>query len=159
MLIQNPDVGQMLREEAKLTTAEVASTSITPNVQAVVDVSSKNLPIKAFPISGTTSGILTAYAGKTGYRLLLTGFLFSYAKDATCDIANGTMNIAATIDGIAVSIARISVLTLTAQYDSVFVEFNRPLLIDENTNITTSSTYTAGTMVRALTLYGREVKQ
>jgi len=81
--------------------------------------------------------------------------LLSYSKDVTCDMSTGRVTVTCVIDGITTIIAVMSVLTLTAEHDTIVVHFKNPLRIDKNTNIKIGSvTYTAGLMSRTAVIMG-----
>ena len=85
--------------------------------------------------TGTAGTIYTTPASPNKQRFYLTGASLSFVKNALCDIATGVISVAATIGGVGRSIAALSVLTLTAERDSIFVKFEPAIPIDASTNI------------------------
>lgn len=121
---------------------------------AIVDI---NVPKENIlsTISRTTSGTATILTTSANEDTWVTGFLYSYIKDATCDVADGILGISFTIDGKTQTHNLFPVLTTTAQYDAVFVKFTKAMRIDRNTSITfNTSTYTVGKMIRTVSIYG-----
>lgn len=102
----------------------------------------------------SSSGGLTVYTTPTERDFYLTGIIFSMAKDSTCDVATGTVAINVVIDGTAVALAPIAVITLTAQAQIASLSLPVPIKIDRGTPISGSVTFTAGVMRRTCTLIG-----
>jgi hypothetical protein len=105
--------------------------------------------------SGTlflSSGVL----GNATQSFYVTQISSSFVKNAACDIASGTLAINLIPDdtGIATNIARIPLLTLTAERGDINLHFRNPLKLQNNSNITLSGTFTAGEMQRTLTAVG-----
>lgn len=99
------------------------------------------------------------WAGNTDREFYLTGALISFTKDVTCDIATGNLNVSYTSNGAGRQLASMAVLTLTAQNAHIPVSLTKPIKIDNNTAITYSGTYTAGSMARAMVIYGYFVEK
>jgi len=91
-------------------------------------------------IGGIT--IYTAPADKNAYiRTLQCGF----HKSSACDVTTGSASIVITSEGITKTLAIFSILTLTAQNESVFLHFPNPVKIDKNTSVIwAGNSYTAG---------------
>lgn len=160
MLIQNPDVGQALRDEAKLQLAELPAVNVTPNVQAVIDITPSK-QVKPYCVNGatTTSGTGTVLAAKEKVRYVLHGYTASFCKDATCDGADGNIQWNITQDGIVRTFCSLPVLTLTAQQNTAMLFFQKPLVLDENTIIQAANyTFTAGKLRRNIVLYVSEMR-
>lgn len=158
MQIQNQDATQIIRDQAKLTLSEGFPQNLLPNVQPVMDMTPDfHHDVNTFSSANSGSGSITAYSGAAGKQLAITGVQISYVKDATCDVATGSMSVVATKGGISRTIAAIAFLTLTAQHGSVSVAFERPFICDPATNITQSNTFTVGSMRRVVTVQGYEI--
>jgi len=104
--------------------------------------------------SSSSSGNISLYTTPTDKDFYLTGILLSIVKDATCDVATGTININTVINGATRRVADIAVLTTTAQSQSVVVSFPFPLKVDRNVAFTISGTFTVGNMSRTGVLQG-----
>jgi len=157
MMIQNPEVGKIIREQAQLTLTEGYPNNLNNTVQAVIDVSPDfHKEIVAINGASSSTGTLTVYTAVPKKGLYLTGFVFALNKDATCDVASGTVNLTTTIGGISKTILGLCILTLTAQTETVSVQLRYPIKIDPNVAVTTAITFTAGLCRRSVTLYGYE---
>jgi len=158
MLIQNPDVGSALREEAKLSLSEVSSLSIPSNVQSVIDVTpSKHQKFTIFSTTLATTGSSTVLSAKAGVRYRIHALQVSFIKDATCDGADGRIDWVCTQDGVSKVLCGYPVLTLTAMNQTNYLSFDCPILCDVNTAISTGSyTFTAGKCRRTITLFYSE---
>lgn len=133
----------------------VLPSSFSPTIQFVADVNPKHFRMVTKGVHGSraTSGdgtVLTTSANRDTYLHAIT---YGLVKDATCDVASGIANIAATVQGKVIAITGLPVLTTTAQQLVVTLTFKNPVLLDRNTTVLfTGTTYTAGTMVRTATL-------
>lgn len=104
-----------------------------------------------------TTGANTAYTTPTDRDFFLTNVQFSLIKDSTCDQATGTVTLTSTQDGVSKTIVAIPVITLTAQSESIQVNFPYPIKLDRGVIVTTTATYTVGVMVRQTNLQGYTV--
>jgi len=161
MQIQNPDATEVIRNQAKLTIGDGWPSNLLPNVQPVMDMSPRFHRNINFFVSNTrnTSGSTTSSTPADGDTFIV-GCMLSVAKDATCDVATGTVAaLQVQVSGVAQVILRIAGLTLTAERDSVVLMFDRPIKVDRNSTIGLStSTYSAGLMNRSFAIYGYTVQ-
>lgn len=160
MQIQNEEATRIIREGAKLALAEGFPQVLLPNVVPVMDMSPDfhRKVSSVFSGSATSSGGATIYTARPGVRFVITGFSYGFSKDATCDTATGSMTTTAIIGGVGRSLSRVPVITLKEERGFINMNFPAPLVCDENTSISiSSSTYTVGLMVRTLTVYGYEL--
>lgn len=104
--------------------------------------------------AATTTGTVGLFTTPSDKDFYLTNATLSYAKDATCDIATGNILLSATVNGVAVGIIRLAVITLTAQQDTVSVNFNPPLKLSRSTGINLTGSFTVGTLSRGATIQG-----
>jgi len=162
MLIHNAEVGEIVREQARLNIAEGWPQNLLPNVQPVLDITpdfhKKINLVKTLDSSG--SGSATVFTTATDVDTYITGIQFSFIKDATCDAANTSdPGITVTIGGLAVQICKLAMLTLTAQSQAIYMPLTIPVKVDRGTNVAiTSVSYTAGTLVRATSIHGYTVQ-
>lgn len=154
--IQNTSTAREIRQALGLSPLEQPSMP-----SPVVNVNPKDYRIttRIAVASATTSGTQTAATTDANKVTYITGLTLGIIKDATCDIATGSISVVTTIDGVAQSITGIPVLTLTAQNNYVEIIFANPLKIDKNVTITLTGSYTAGNMSRLLHVYGYTVDQ
>lgn len=106
----------------------------------------------------TVSGTATMFTTPASKDFYLTGLLISYIKDAACDIATGAIAVTVNIDGTSKTIARLSVLTLTAQSQVVYIPFVKPLKVDKSASISMTGTFAAGNLQRDWTIHGYTVE-
>lgn len=154
---RNSDTVREVRESLHIQT----STDNVPVPIPVVETNPKLLRKTNFLLraSRAASGDSTITTTDTKKETYITSIIFSVAKDATCDMANGSIYIAATIDGGTKTLVSVANLTLTAQNPFIVVQFKDPVLIDKGTNILfTGVTYAVGTMVRDCVLHGYTVE-
>jgi hypothetical protein len=107
--------------------------------------------------SGSTTGAITINTAvvNTNSETWITGIGLGVVKDATCDIADGRINVTVnTIDGISRTIISIPVLTLTAQSENVFYSLPYPIRLQNNTAITTTNSFTVGKLNRSFVVFG-----
>lgn len=154
--VNNSEVIQELRNAAKLQLGKdripnFLSSGIVPTIELSSKLV-KNGIAKA--TSQTTTGTTTIYATPATQDFYLCGIEYGFVKNATCDVATGTLNVTATINGSAQTIATIPVLTLTAERGDRFIYLSHPIKIDRGINIQLSGTFTAGAMSRSATVYG-----
>jgi len=105
-----------------------------------------------------TTGTLTVTLPTIDVRseIFLTSIDFDIIKDATCDLATGTLQVQCTPfeQGIAKTILSVSTITLTAQAQHAHVDFNYPLKLKPNVNITLLGTFTVGVLNRSICCSG-----
>jgi len=89
-------------------------------------------------------------------EIYITNINFSYAKDATCDIATGSLqaNLTTALQGIVKIIGQLALITLTAQQDSINISLPYPIKVKPNTNVTLGGTFSLGVMVRNMSVTG-----
>lgn len=93
--------------------------------------------------TGASVSIFTTPSDKDFY---LCSAELTMAKDATQDTASGSISLGVIVDGVAVSVLRINIITLQAHQDSVVVAFPKPIKLDRNSSIAASrGASTAGT--------------
>lgn len=105
-----------------------------------------------------SSGGTTLMTTDSVKETFITGIAYSITKDVACDMATAN-NVGVSIvqDGATRNIILASILTLTAQDKSVFVEFE-PMKIDKGTTVVIiSNAFAAGTCQRTATIFGYTV--
>ena len=163
MQIQNENASSIIREEAKLTLAEGWPQVLLPNVVPVMDMTPSFHQLTTIIKDSTTSAntnptIYTVPAKKVFY---LTALKLSYRKDATCDASSGQQVITATIDGSTVVICGLASITLTAESESIYQNFQRPIRLKAGSAIVSgrSGAFTVGALQRSATVYGYELDE
>lgn len=119
---------------------------VNPNVVRTI-----NLVLSS---GASATGTMTISLPTKG-TIWLFGLQLSYIKDATCDAAIGGILVQGYYEGsqAQTNLLMGSMLTTTAQADSIVVMFPTPLKMQANTAITQTVSYTAGLMRRGLVLY------
>jgi hypothetical protein len=159
--VHNSDVLQSLRDTAQLqlghdNTPNMLSSQIVPTLEINPTLTRLNDAEYESSIAG--SGVSTIVTTSTSRDFYCTGVSLSYAKDAACDIASGSLTLTVVLySGVTKTLIRLALLTLTAQYDSLAVTFAKPYRLARGTTILISGTYTAGSMVRCANVYGYEI--
>ena len=104
--------------------------------------------------SSTATGTLSLAlpSVSAGSEILLDYITFSFAKDATCDVATGSLPIAITPDssGVSTACGGAAVLTLTADSQTFTIVFPKPIKLKPGTTITSTGTFTVGAMSRRM---------
>jgi len=108
--------------------------------------------------SATTTGALsvTLPTVSTGSQTFITSLCVSFSKDASCDVATGTLNTTVVPFDSAVTsnILRQAVITLTAESDTIAITFPHPILVRNASAVTYGGTFSAGAMARSLSVSG-----
>jgi hypothetical protein len=113
-----------------------------------------------FTINGasTTSGALNIpmpTIDAQRQEIFITTIIVSIAKDATCDAATGPFILSGTAaDGIARNMLNIEAITTTALQETIPLALTYPLKMKPNVNMSLSGTFTVGSCVRAVSIYG-----
>lgn len=105
-------------------------------------------------IGSSTSGNTSIYTTPLNQDLYISGLYLSIAKDATCDIAIGTISINASINNVATQICSIAVLPTTAQYDTVVINLTKMIKVDRGSTLSLIGTFTAGSLYRYCKIFG-----
>jgi hypothetical protein len=158
--IHNTDLTRELKEGGKLQQLrDVIPSQLADKVVPVMEVNPKLLRrtniVKS--ISSTASaGTTTIYSIPQGQTFYMTSAHISFTKDVVCDVARGRYAITCTIDGVSLSIPlEVSINTLTAESQSMALDFSHPIKVDAGTNIQVNSfTYAAGTSARCAGITG-----
>jgi len=157
MQVQNPEVGMIARDQAGLTIAEGFPQSLSSQIIPVINLTPEdyrllNIKSSGSSVSATSNTIFTTSAERDTY---IVGIVYSFVKDATCDVATGFSRIQTTIDGVSGSVlARFALLTLTAQNQTTYIKFPRPVKVNRNVAVQLAQdTFTAGTFARYGTVY------
>lgn len=157
--VNNSETLRQLREafQLQLGSSELP-TSFSPSIVPVVELNPKFFPeIKIVAtVNSATTGTATVYSTPADKDFYIVGISFAMAKDATCDIATGSILIGATLydDGTGRTLVGFPTITLTAQQFNQTVIFPSPIKLARSTNVTHSGSYTAGVMSRITTIYG-----
>lgn len=155
--IYNSDLTKEIIEGAKLQLSrDKVPSELAERVLPVMEVNPRllrriNVSTTA---SKTTTGSTTSYSVPANGNFFLTNITFSLIKDATCDAATGDVNLNVVQDGETKKIIGIPILTTTAQSESITLNFAIPMKLDKSSTITNSATYTAGLMIRTVSLQG-----
>lgn len=119
-------------------------------VQLTYSLNKQFSSFSVFNGSASTGNITVTMPSTTkGQEIYLTSLMLSYVKDVTCDVGTGAIVITGTTDqaGISVSLLRSSILTLTAERDTVVLTFPYPLKLKSGTDLTvTGKNFTAGSL-------------
>jgi len=108
--------------------------------------------------SSTTTGTMSLSLPTVDARqeTYITNLLYSFAKDATCDIATGALTVQPTSDlqQIAKNLIHVAVITLTADAQTINVSFPYPLKVKNNSSIACGGTFTVGLLSRTVSVVG-----
>jgi len=139
-----------------------ATTDKVPNetLDKVQLTYSLNNHFSSFLIAGnqTTTGTFTATLPtvSAGSETYLTAITLSMAKDATCDVATGSvaLSVRTTDNNTLTVILRIQCITLTADAQTVTLSLPYPLKLVNGSTASCTGTFTVGAMSRGFTLTG-----
>jgi len=136
---------------------------LSQTVIPTLEINSKALSGPTHTKNGQTlvTGTANALATGTTKDIYLYSLVFSMIKDATCDVPTSSVGIAAYLASTNSyqEIVSISVLTLTAQSQTVVVNFNKPIRLKTNVPLLFSvCNYTAGLMSRTCVAHYSEVE-
>lgn len=153
--IHNTDLFKELKEAVKLQQLnDFIPSELARSIVPVVEVNPKLLRRSTVTTSNvkTTSGTTTILTTDSTKQFFITAFGLDIIKNAACDMGDGRISLAVTINGATQSLGGISVLTLTAQNTAITGTLDAPLKIDVGSTISLSgsvSTFTAGACIRS----------
>lgn len=156
--IHNSEITKTLRELADIQLNEVSNLPLGTTIAPVLVVNPHNTLNYFANSQKTTTGdiTITIPSNKDFY---LTGLNVSFIKDATCDISTGRITVNATPKNDASKeLMGLSVLTTTAQNQSLVQNFQKPILLERGSSIIMGGTYSAGLMSRYISLNGYTVE-
>lgn len=156
--INRTDIIQKAVNDLALST----SGTIIPNetLDKVQLVYSLNSQYSNFISNGnqTTTGTMSTAVPivGNGQRVFVTSIDVHMIKDATCDAATGAITIGMTPNNIGISknIAQVGIIALTAQSEHININLPFPIEVKSAGTITLSGTFTAGVMVRTISVAG-----
>jgi len=157
IIIKNNDIQITEQLVAKLEqyTDQLPKT-INPNLQMTLEVNpwlQRQATIVKNASSGATSA--TIYATPALINFYLCSVSLSVIKDVTATSVKTAVN--ATIKGTATDILAIPGITLTVQNQSATITFDKPIPIDNSTNITLTNSTNAANILANATITGFEV--
>ena len=155
--INNSDLTKELTEGAKIQTAyDNIPNQLAEKVVPVMEVNPKLLRRANFCrwATKTTTGTANILVLPSDKDFFCTGAAMNVVKDVACDMATGRLNVGATVDGFAVSLCSLPILTLTAQQMATSIPFTPPIKLDRGQTITWTSTWAAGNLCASVNLYG-----
>jgi len=138
--IFNPKAGDMMSGDVMPDIA-VTKELIELGESIGSNVSAATGTLSVTPLRGTTDCYITEVA-------------VSFTKNVTCDVASGAVEVRVIVNSVVRTLLRMAVLTLTAERDSAVLHLSHPLKIDRGTTIDFSGAFTAGAMVRAISVVG-----
>jgi len=131
---------------------EASASEVADFIQPVKEIQPKLNIVKTN--NRIITGSVTIYTTPADKDFYLTNITFSLIKDVACDQATANVPINVVIDGVTVGLCGIACLTLTAQQQTIVLNFPIPLKLDRNSTITSGATYTVGLMARSVHLIG-----
>jgi hypothetical protein len=157
--INNQDVMNKLAKNANIQIAQERAPNelaekIVPTFETNPQLLKENIILGSTNKTSTGAGtIFTTDAQRETY---ITSIKYSYVKSATCDVATGAVaTLTCVIDGVSKSLLSLVGLTLTAEKDTVVLNFTYPLKIDKNSIVAFGSeSFTAGTLMRYCSILG-----
>lgn len=154
----NSALSNELRDVLKLQAGRDQFPQLAENkIVPVIDVNPKHARVAGVVVSQvkSTTGTQTMMTTATNKDFYITGATFSFIKDATCDIASGSISLYTQIDGAGgLAFITFPVLTTTAQSGYLSLSFTTPIKVDRGVAISFNGTFTAGAMVRAASIIG-----
>jgi len=156
--INRSDVIQKaVNELAFSTSSDKIPTETLDKVQLTYDLNRRfsNFSV-AFGTTTTGTLTLTLPNVSASSDTYITNLNFGMAKDATCDVAIGSIGVSITPadTNVASLILRIPTLTTTAQSENSIMDFPYPLKVKNGSTINVATTYTAGLMSRYVSVVG-----
>jgi len=154
MQVQNPDVGQALRNEASVPLMQASDISIAPNVQAVLDITPSHQPLTIIgSASRSTTGSSGLINADATADYIIKGLYLSACCDAAADVTE--FWVGGTINGVASTrIAAFQKTTLTAFNNSIFIPIPDGFILKAGSNLTINHTFTVGTSTIRAIAYG-----
>lgn len=135
--------------------------SVSNVVNPVYEITPKFADFTGYTTQSTTGTLTQSIGTANANRLfLLTGLSVTYYKDVNCDIATGyiTVSILPAHFGTTQAIYNFPVTTLTAEKDSVILDFSYPILlrsaVTTGTVVSVTGTFAAGVLVRSVSIRG-----
>lgn len=156
--INRSDVIQKAVNDLAISTAtEKVPNETLDKVQLTYDLN-KNISNFIFSGSSTSTGTLTVALPSISPTadIYLTGVCFSIIKDATCDIADGSIVFTVVNDTSTsnLNLLRIANLTLTAQNETIHASFPFPIKVKNGSSVTIPGTFTVGKLIRVFSATG-----
>lgn len=157
--IQNLDLKNAIKDSISSNTLEGLPTQLLDKVAPVIDVNPHHNRISniIIPIYSATTGTLSATT--LNKKFYCTSIKYHVVANATCDVATGSIALTGQINSQTVTVIRIPVITLTAFNIINNISFNNPLVFDEASTFQLGGSFTAGVLLRAVTLYGYYVER
>jgi len=158
--IHNSDLFKELKEGIKSQGFDIPN-QLAEKVVPVMEVNPKLLRrIVPFPIAADLSNqtVATAYTTSTTMDTYLSGFTFSYNKDATSTAT--TLGLYATPEesNLSTALIRVKCFTLTAQNGTISVCLPQPIKLKKGSNITYSSDTNVANISISCSLFGYQLQ-
>lgn len=152
----NPSIGEDLHRIFNLK-GQSPTAEVEDYIQPVITI---ERPIEIIGSSSkNTSGNATISTMPTDKDTYITGFVYSFSKNATCDVATGNCAVEVYINGVTRNLVTLAITTLIEENGQVAINFDKPMKIDRGRLIQHSNTtYAAGSMCRNITIYGYYVE-
>ena len=139
------------------TSTDKIPTETLDKVQLTYDLNRKFSTFASFGSAVITGAMNIALPNvSVGSETYITGLTLGLVKDATCDVAIGSVGLSVTPydSNIATSFLRIPILSLTAQSENVRIDFAYPFKVKSGSTITSTNSYTVGLMSRTCGITG-----
>lgn len=145
----NISIGEDALRIFKTKTGDNISSEVLPYITPVIPVKRKGF---VQSVLRETTGNMTLFTTSPAKETYITGVVYGMAKDAANDMPSS--RIYATINGVQTNLAYIPLIPLTADVHSITINFDSPILLDKNTPVISTGTYTAGTAQRFILVTG-----
>lgn len=155
--VRNSDTLAELRKAAQVQlAADGFPSSLSSQIVPVIEINPSLVRTANFlrDNNQSTTGTMTVFTSASDRDTYLQSVSLSFAKDATCDIATGTLHCTAIVDGATRKIIGHGVLTLTADARTSTISFPKPLKIDRNTAVQVNGSFTVGALSRQAIVTG-----
>jgi len=150
---RNQEIVKQIAQAGGLEMSDGMPSAITNSYVPVIEVNPRVVKMqdKTFNNDITASGGGTIMSNQgAGVNFILKNITLAIIKDATCDTADGVVGINGTVGGVSIRLITLPCLTLTAQEQSLTLNFGAGLKLDAGSTITfTSNTFTAGKFSRS----------
>jgi len=159
--VQNSSTIKEIRTAGGLSVSEGFPTSLGNQIVPVININPKDYRTTnvLFASSSTSSGNIGIGTTSTTKDTFITSIQMSMAKDATCDVASGAIYLDMTFNDVVRDFAYISILTLTAQSQTVFLQFANPVRVARGSSILIGAgAHTVGLFSKAAAVHGFEVE-
>ena len=156
--IQSKEVVDKISEELKVQPAIEIPRELAKQIQLTYDVGAEDIIQEEESLSDATArtatGTFIGFTTPTGRDFFMTNLNVSILKDVACDITTGEIIVAIRVGGKVITITSFPITTLLVQSATQNLVFPHPIKLDRGSTITMAGTFTAGALIRSLSVQG-----